>query len=1037
MSLTNRLLGCGTALAALAQSLCGQPASPWRAFRAMDGLPEAACGSVTVGPQGAVLVRHFNQPFITKLDGYDPVILPAPPTSGGRVYESPAGQLWAASTNGLYEFTEGEWYLHAVPEIAADHAAFGPASPHGPPLHPVRQGRVLFLLREQLMLLNAEVPELQETEILRTAQQTRLGYFLGLTPAPDGSLWISGAHGLARLPPPIRSLRPDTAWEEFVLPPEWALQNLREPRADDAGGITALAESATGEPVLVYFDGDQWTRQPIEMDHVIIAWTGPDAVRWAISTNALYFSGPGDADWTREDNFTPRWIRDAAPAPGGFFWLATSGGLFRHAPPVWRAPPAVAALREPIRSITEDGEGQLWFATDTALHLLAGDQIRTFPFRQVLHPDPASHFLTLLANGTILVAGKERLLQFDPTRGVFASLPTDTRANRLRFLGPLNDRSVCVQRLSAHPGTESLRLEIFDGTHYQALPVTPPFATIGATVLAVFQSRNGDLWLGGDRSVACYREGQWRDFTTAPTAPEGAWCFAEAADGRIWCATTDQVWEFNGRHWSILRTGFETIHALSSGREGALWIAANNGLHRFVQDYWLEISAPEGLPESPVFSLLEDRRGQLWVGTSQGLSRQHPEADLDPPRTEISTLTTKPIEAGGAITLDFRGRDKWKFTPQNRLLYSYRLDEEEWSPFRETTTVTFTDLRAGRHVFQVRALDRNGNLESRPAQQIFMVALPWYREGRLLAIALAGLGTALFFAVLAFNRHLRLRRSYAEVEQQVALRTRELEQASRELLHSQKMKALGTLAAGIAHDFNNILSIIKGSAQIIEDNLDQPQKVRRRVDRIKTVVDQGAGLVRAMLGFSRGSAETPESYPLNAVVDDTLTLLGDRFLREVEIRFDPAPELPPVRIVKDFVQQILLNFLFNAAEAMSERKRVVVRTARVTRLPADLALKPAAAPDYVSVSVQDFGCGISAEHLSRLFEPFFTTKAFSTRRGTGLGLSMAYELAGRLQAGLAVESVVGQGSVFTLLLPVHPPASETQSSTGIPRASSS
>ena len=85
----------------------------------------------------------------------------------------------------------------------------------------------------------------------------------------------------------------------------------------------------------------------------------------------------------------------------------------------------------------------------------------------------------------------------------------------------------------------------------------------------------------------------------------------------------------------------------------------------------------------------------------------------------------------------------------------------------------------------------------------------------------------------------------------MAERTRELEVASRELFHSQKMNALGTLAAGIAHDFNNILSIIKGSAQIIEDNLENQDKVRTRVDRIKTVVEQGAGIVKAMLGFSR------------------------------------------------------------------------------------------------------------------------------------------------------------------------------------------
>jgi signal transduction histidine kinase len=116
------------------------------------------------------------------------------------------------------------------------------------------------------------------------------------------------------------------------------------------------------------------------------------------------------------------------------------------------------------------------------------------------------------------------------------------------------------------------------------------------------------------------------------------------------------------------------------------------------------------------------------------------------------------------------------------------------------------------------------------------------------------------------------------------------------------------------------------------------------------------------------------------------------------------------------VQQILLNFIFNAAESMSGRKRIILSAARLERLPEPLVLAPAPAPAYVALSVQDFGCGIPPEHLPRIFEPFFTTKAFSTRRGTGLGLSMVYELATRLKAGLAVESQVGVGSTFTLLL---------------------
>jgi two-component system cell cycle sensor histidine kinase/response regulator CckA len=238
-------------------------------------------------------------------------------------------------------------------------------------------------------------------------------------------------------------------------------------------------------------------------------------------------------------------------------------------------------------------------------------------------------------------------------------------------------------------------------------------------------------------------------------------------------------------------------------------------------------------------------------------------------------------------------------------------------------------------------------------------------------------------------------------------------------VHSQKMNALGTLAAGIAHDFNNILSIIKGSAQIIEDNVSNSEKIHTRVDRIKTVVEQGAGIVKAMLGFSAGSSDEPALCDLNVVVNDTIQLLGDRFQRDAAVSFQPVPNLPQIPIVKEFVQQVLLNFIFNAAEAetAARKKQIVLSLRTEQRLPLALALAPAPAQEYILVSVQDFGCGIQPEHLPRIFEPFFTTKALSARRGTGLGLSMVYELARKLEAGLSVESIVDVGSTFTLILP--------------------
>jgi len=260
-------------------------------------------------------------------------------------------------------------------------------------------------------------------------------------------------------------------------------------------------------------------------------------------------------------------------------------------------------------------------------------------------------------------------------------------------------------------------------------------------------------------------------------------------------------------------------------------------------------------------------------------------------------------------------------------------------------------------------------------------------------------------------------RSYAEVEAKVALRTRQLEQANKELFHGQKMTALGTLAAGIAHDFNNILSIIKGSAQIIEDSLGDPEKITTRTSRIKTVVEQGSGIVNAMLGFSRDSEKQLTPEDVNSVVEETIKLLGDRFRRDVAVEFVLETGLPKVLVSRDFIQQILLNLIFNAAEAMTGQRRVILSTSLIHQLPAGLALPPDASATYVTISVKDFGSGIVPEIMPRIFEPFFTTKAFSTRRGTGLGLSMVYELANQMKAGLAVESIVGRGSVFTLILP--------------------
>jgi signal transduction histidine kinase len=626
-----------------------------------------------------------------------------------------------------------------------------------------------------------------------------------------------------------------------------------------------------------------------------------------------------------------------------------------------------------------------------------------------------------LKDGSLLLDADDQCFQLNPETGAFTTPRARHPAGPIKPLGLLKDGRLCVRPLSTSAADQSLRLEAYDGANFEPLAVPAPKRSLGGSFSTLFAAQNGSLWFSSERGTAWYHDQKWRTFaSTDGSAPDSIVDFAESTDGRIWAATRERVWGFDGRSWAVVRTGLDRINALIAARDGSLWLGADSGLHRFFQGSWVENGTEEGLPNGGIRELCEDSRGRIWAGTAHGLRLYHPEDDPDPPKTYIQMLGEKDrsVPEGGTIALVFSGQDRWNYTPRQRLLYSYRLSGRDWSPFQEERSVSFIDLPAGKQDLQVRAMDRNCNIDPLPARIEFVVVLPWYKESRLVLILIAGLGAVLFFAGLAFNRHRQLLRSYAEVERKVAQRNQELEVANRQLLHSQKMNALGALAAGIAHDFNNILSIIKGSAQIIEDNLDNPGKVRTRVNRINTVVEQGAGIVKGMLGFSRESPEPPAPCDLNTVLNDTVKLLGDRFLREVHLTLERAPALPEVTCSKDFIQQVLLNLILNAAESMDKHKRVVLATRLLDKSPVSPVLAPAQAGRYIAVSVRDFGCGISADNFPRIFEPFFTTKAFSARRGTGLGLSMVYELARKMEAGIAVETIVDQGSTFTLILPV-------------------
>jgi signal transduction histidine kinase len=1030
------LLLLGVALLPFMQPAWAQKASNWRAYKMVDGLPEPGCISVTVGQGGKVIVRH-GSPYISELDGYRVNVLPAPEGGNNRIYQSPAGQLWTAVADGLMEFRGDGWVLHPLPEIATDYRLKAPMTPDPVPLWPVRQGLVLALVSDRLLEFNTEDREHPRVTSIRAAASTAMGKFIGLGPARDGGLWICGERAIAKVTGPVRALKSDTPWREFPLPPDFSCDSFQSPLEAVDGFVSLLTRASTNQQqFLLRFDGENWRAEGPASGKLRSAWRGPQNSCWGLSAEMLYQWEPGSANMSETEELSARRYYDVAVEPGGVFWLATSDGLFRYSPAPWQTPAGVRHLRSTIRSMTSDSKGRIWFISESGLHRLEGERDQAYPI-------PARWQTALQSARRLFILADESLvfdvaepsdkevadcLRFDLNTRTFAAFPNKNPGVGFLPLGLLQDGSLCLQVLRTGNGG-GYHLTRFDGQKMEDAPFPTLEPVLGARLQSLFTSRNGDVWVSGERGTAVLHGETWKTYVYSDrSGPESAQFFADVPGGKICCATKDSVWEFDGRSWVDLPRGFDRIDAFICSRDGSLWVASNSGLLHYTKLAWLENGLEEGLPSTAVRALCEDQRGRVWAGTTRGLSQFSSEADPDPPKTFLRPVSEEGnrLPEGSTVTIMFLGRDKWKCTPAERLLYSFRLDGGDWSRFSEVSSALFADLPPGKHYFQVRAMDRSGNLETNPPQMEFAITVPWYRETRLVLISVAGSLAALFFAGLAFNRHRQLRRSHAEIEKTIAERTRQLERANRELLHSQKMTALGTIAAGIAHDFNNILSIVKGSAQIIEDNVQDPAKVRTRVDRIKLVVEQGAGVIKALLGFSRESSQQRALCEINGVVADTIKLLGDRFLRETEIRFEPGSGLPQIATSRDYIQQIMLNFIFNAAESMTARKRIIVRTLLSQALPPGIVLAPIAASEFILASVRDFGSGIAPEILPRIFEPFFTTKALSSRRGTGLGLSMAYELARQMGAGLAVETwpagkgeatALDQGSTFTLILP--------------------
>ncbi len=338
------------------------------------------------------------------------------------------------------------------------------------------------------------------------------------------------------------------------------------------------------------------------------------------------------------------------------------------------------------------------------------------------------------------------------------------------------------------------------------------------------------------------------------------------------------------------------------------------------------------------------------------------------------------------------------------------------------------DLRLDWDGEEEGAAERTGG--GRTAQTASVVAAPL--PGAAIWLAALGAAAAFFFALYNVRHHRKLLGAYVAVEEIAARRNRDLEVAQNHLLDSQRMKALGTLAAGIAHDFNNLLSIIRMSSQLVRRQLNPTGLARENLDAIERAIGQGKNIVGSILGYTRPSADSGRTYRLNDAVSETLAMLHAQYLGGIVLTLELNEAAPVLQGDKSRLEQVLLNLIVNAHEAMNGVGKLTL-SVRETTEAAGCVLMPRAAGFYLELRVRDSGPGIPADILSRIFEPFFTTKTAQGEHGCGLGLTTVYTIARQDGLGLGVESLPGEGATFRVLLPVDKPtASEQRMGAGCP-----
>jgi len=745
------------ALLALTVLLPAYAASPWRFWTKADGLGESVAFGLTADDTGRIVIKGGDVPSINVLDGYQITDIPSPHVYG-RMLASSRQELWTFDAKGIEIHDTSGW--HAYPD--SDIAEFARASAmsrlswftysvfRGPEdrmdVVPFGKDSGVIMFPYRLIEWNRVTGR---KRVLKLAGQTRLTRFRDIQNSRDGGLWLTGEAGLARL----RNAGGDYEWQEFPAPTQRS--DLVSPIEGEDGEVFVSAMGPGGKRIVLRFFEGAW-RDIYSADTAgLRGWRGPEGKIWVQNDRKIIQLDEGVRS---ADSSAGRAVAGLTTAvitqPDHSFWLGTTEGVARYAPPLWRTPREIAWADGAVSAIAADTQGRVWFLNGQFLIVNDRGTWKRLQLPSGTREALLTDNIAVLESGELVIRGNSlaNLILFSPRSGKFQLVP-NPEGKRIGWMGKRRKGGIWIQVFEKDG--EHWDLNVFDDSRFRR----SDYSAIAEfrDLKAILEARNGDIWLAATNSLGVIRKGKlWIQGPHDGFSDTGVFSMAETADGRVILGGRSAITQYDGK-------SFRTIHdvdlaeSICVDRNGLLWTGSGSGIHRYRPGQWITNTVDDGLSAPAVRKVYADPQGRLWAGTSQGISLFYPDADSDPPLTKIiDDRNLRETPPGGKVRLAFSGTDKWKFTSPDRLLFSWRMDDSAWSDFAPVQFASFDGLPAGTHQFEVRAMDRNGNIDPTPPKYEFSVLLPWYRQEQFLILASLAVLIIAGLSRLAWRHHAKL-----------------------------------------------------------------------------------------------------------------------------------------------------------------------------------------------------------------------------------------------------------------------------------------